>query len=333
MTEQQVKKEEKTKKGEDKTTKMLVSGIFASIFVILFLLISSIAYGVRQASENSFIVEGSKILRIPVASINGSGILYHDYITDLEALRMYNLSAGEATQPEEDSDRALSRLFINTIVSDLIEEYDLEISAEEFEKTKQQLKDQFKTEEEMNRNLIENFGWNFDIFVDRVLKPQLKEQKLAEAFTNNQIEGLDQFGVEQLRARHILFQLSEDEDQEDTLKKANSVLERVKGGESFEELAVEFGSDSTKDQGGDLGWFERGQMIPEFEEAVFALEPGQTRDSVLETDYGFHIIKLEEKRNVNNFNAFMDSNISSAKVKLFSKIHNPFEDPEISVIQ
>jgi peptidyl-prolyl cis-trans isomerase C len=77
---------------------------------------------------------------------------------------------------------------------------------------------------------------------------------------------------------------------------AEDVLKRVRGGEDFAKLAKEFSTDpGSKEKGGDLGWFGPGQMVPEFEKATFALKPGQVSDLV-ETKYGFHIIRLEERR-------------------------------------
>jgi parvulin-like peptidyl-prolyl isomerase len=78
--------------------------------------------------------------------------------------------------------------------------------------------------------------------------------------------------------------------------KAEDVLKKVREGGDFNALAKEFSTDpSNKDKGGDLGWFGRGQMVKEFEDAAFALQPGQISD-IVETPFGFHIIKLEERK-------------------------------------
>lgn len=85
-------------------------------------------------------------------------------------------------------------------------------------------------------------------------------------------------------------------DTKQTRAKAEDVLKRVRAGEDFAALAKEFSTDpGSKDKGGDLGWFGHGQMIPEFEKAAFALQPGQVSD-VVESQYGYHIIKVDEKR-------------------------------------
>ena len=102
---------------------------------------------------------------------------------------------------------------------------------------------------------------------------------------------------EEVRARHILFKLAPDakpEDKAAARKQAEDVLAKAKGGTDFAELAKQYSQDSTAANGGDLGKFGRGVMTPEFEKATFALEPSQISD-IVETPFGLHIIKLEEK--------------------------------------
>lgn len=83
---------------------------------------------------------------------------------------------------------------------------------------------------------------------------------------------------------------------EDARKKAQSVLDQIKKGGDFDALAKQFSDDpGSKGKGGDLGCFAKGQMVPEFEQAAFALQPGQVSDLV-QSEFGFHIIKLDGRK-------------------------------------
>ena len=90
---------------------------------------------------------------------------------------------------------------------------------------------------------------------------------------------------EEIHARHILVE-TEDE--------AKAALKRVKGGEDFAKVADEVSKDPGS-KGGDLGWFTKDRMVPEFGEAAFKLAPGQFSEPV-KSQFGWHVIQLEEKR-------------------------------------
>lgn len=79
------------------------------------------------------------------------------------------------------------------------------------------------------------------------------------------------------------------------LRTAEQVLRELGEGADFEVLARRYGMDGTRERGGDLGWFRQGQMVRAFDQVVFAMRPGQT-SGLVETEFGFHIIKLERTR-------------------------------------
>jgi peptidyl-prolyl cis-trans isomerase C len=94
-------------------------------------------------------------------------------------------------------------------------------------------------------------------------------------------------GGQEVRARHILVE---------TEAEARAALERVRKGEDFAKVAAELSKDpGSGKEGGDLGWFEKERMVPEFAEAAFKLEKGQVSEPV-KTQFGVHIIKTEDKR-------------------------------------
>jgi peptidyl-prolyl cis-trans isomerase C len=91
----------------------------------------------------------------------------------------------------------------------------------------------------------------------------------------------------EVRARHILVKTEEE---------AKDVIKKLDGGAKFEDLAKEKSSDGSAGEGGDLGYFGPGQMVPEFEKQAFTLEVGQYTKEPVKTQFGFHVIKVEDKR-------------------------------------
>jgi len=123
----------------------------------------------------------------------------------------------------------------------------------------------------------------------RVVIPATEVQR----FYNNNINLYQT--PEQIRASHILFGV-EGKDEAAVRKQAEAVLQQVKAGGDFAALAKKFSEDpGSRDRGGDLDYFGRGRMVPEFETAAFALQPGQVSDLV-RSQFGFHIIKLVDRK-------------------------------------
>jgi peptidyl-prolyl cis-trans isomerase C len=94
--------------------------------------------------------------------------------------------------------------------------------------------------------------------------------------------------VEEVRARHILVK-TEDE--------AKAVIKELGEGKDFAELAKIKSTDPNKSDGGDLGYFKKGMMVPEFEKAAFEMKKGDVSKTPIKTQFGFHVIKVEDKRN------------------------------------
>lgn len=138
-----------------------------------------------------------------------------------------------------------------------------------------------------------SFGERMDYLRRRALREEYFDTQIktsvseaaAQTFYNDQIKGMKP--QEEVKARHILVE---------TEAEARDLLERFNRGDDFAELAKEASRDpGTKGNGGMLGYFSRGQMVPQFEEAAFSLKEGEVSDPV-QSRFGWHLIKLEERR-------------------------------------
>lgn len=126
-----------------------------------------------------------------------------------------------------------------------------------------------------------------------IIQTYLKK-KLADAATISDAdlqklynENKERFRTgDQIRASHILVK---------TEKEAQDIESQLKKGANFDELAKKYSTDSSAAKGGDLGWFSKGSMVPDFEKAAFGLKEGQISDPV-KTQFGYHIIKVTGKR-------------------------------------
>lgn len=103
---------------------------------------------------------------------------------------------------------------------------------------------------------------------------------------------------EQVRASHILIPIDQKataKERSETAVKANGLLKQIKAGADFAQLARDNSSCPSSQQGGDLGYFAKGQMVKPFEDKAFSMKPGEV-SGIVETQFGLHIIKLTEKR-------------------------------------
>lgn len=133
--------------------------------------------------------------------------------------------------------------------------------------------------------------------LSRVVKPELTGEE--ERIRNFYIENIERFKEpDRIRASHILIAIPQDADDllvEALRFKGEMILERLGHGDNFQELARLYSNDVTADNGGDLGYFKRGELLPEFERATVNLEAGQI-SGLVRTKVGFHIIKVTEKK-------------------------------------
>jgi peptidyl-prolyl cis-trans isomerase C len=160
---------------------------------------------------------------------------------------------------------------------------------------RQQLASQGMTEEDVEEDIARNLAIQTLVASDvGASGPTAEEER---RFYDENAERMKR--PAQVRVRHILVGAGGDatpEQRQAARKEAESLRARVAAGEDFAKLAGESSDDpSSRPQGGLLPWFGRGEMVPPFEQAALALEPGQVSE-VVESPFGFHVIRLEERR-------------------------------------
>ena len=120
--------------------------------------------------------------------------------------------------------------------------------------------------------------------LSRDIGPQVTDQKVRARY---EATVANKPGEEEVHAAHILV-ASEDE--------AKKMIAELKAGGDFAKLAKAHSTDPGAAQGGDLGWFKKGDMLPAFADAAFAMQPGQISETPVHTQYGWHVIKVEGRR-------------------------------------
>ena len=198
-----------------------------------------------------------------VAKVNGSEIHESDVTMAEQELGPSLAQMDPATKHEN-------------VVSFLI---DVKLAAKVAEDQKLQDSDDFK----------KRFAFAHDrLLMDNLLAKEGKAGATDEAMKKVYDDAAKQIsGEQEVRARHILVE-TEDE--------AKEVVKELKNGADFAELAKKKSKDPGASDGGDLGFFTKEQMVPEFSTVAFALEPGKISDPV-KSQFGWHVIKVEEKRN------------------------------------
>jgi len=240
-----------------------------------------------------------------LATINGVDLPLDEFESFFAFNKKYVEVIGYVT-PEmwtEDAGNGMTyeRQYLDSMVQQYVQQKTLELAASEnglavTDEDVQAELDQIKADEQLNAN-YEEFLTNTGIdeaYYRELLKQQLLIEKYSEqlqaevAVADEAVQAYydaNEASYEQVWARHILVESQEE---------ADAVYERAVAGEDFAALAQELSVGPSAENGGDLGYFSRGQMVPEFELAAFSTEAGEISVPVA-TQFGWHVIKVEDK--------------------------------------
>lgn len=203
----------------------------------------------------------------------------------------------------------------------------LNINLEVFEEKEKLLEDMITTELIYQKAISENFHSEpemREIIATKYLKSKVKEPKVSLSEAKKFFEE-NKNKMESVRASHILIMPKKpvtEQTEEAARKKASELLVRLLNGEDFAKLAKEHSDDpGNASKGGDLGFFRRGKMVKEFEQAAFNLEEIGDISKVVKTQFGYHIIKLTGSKR--GFETFKDSITERLKLE---KQRNSYED-------
>ena len=221
----------------------------------------------------------------------GEGSITPERLTEVKTMVLENLISAELLYQESQKEK-------------------IKVQENEINDVFNEQKAQFASEDKFNERL-KHYNFSESTFKDQIriglTIQRFIDNKFAQAVNISDEEVKKYYDEnpsyfqepEKARASHIMIMVDSDADQarKDAAKKQlEEVLKRLKAGEDFAALAKEVSQDTySKDNGGDLDYFYRGQMVQAFEDAAFALNPGEI-SNVVETEYGYHIIKLTDKK-------------------------------------
>ncbi len=204
---------------------------------------------------------------------------------------------------------ALDQLIEREVLWQAAQAADVKVADEEIKAAVKAAAAQFKSADGFKRKL-EAMGFDERGYADYVRReiagaryllnvskdePVISEADIQTVYEQNKAETFTR--PEMVHARHILLRTESartPEARAEVRKKIEKLLAEIRAGADFAELARQHSDDRTSEEGGDLGEFPRGRMVKPFEDTVFAMQPGELSD-VVETRFGFHIIKLESR--------------------------------------
>lgn len=273
-------------------------------FLMLFVLTVSfmaVSHAKEEAAEKDVI-----------ATVNGTAISRSDFEREVGRYEQQMAMMGQTPNPEqlnEIQQRVLDGLIDRELLYQESQKEGIKASKSEVDERISTLKQRFPSEEEFNK-MIEKLGLNeaglrSQFEKELAIKALLDKKFAAKATITDQemkkfyAENPDYFKTpERVRASHILVNVKPDASEADKAKarqKIQDVQKKVKKGEDFAGLAKEYSDCPSSAKGGDLDFFQRGQMVGPFQDAAFAMEVGDVSD-IVETQFGYHLIKVTDKK-------------------------------------
>jgi peptidyl-prolyl cis-trans isomerase C len=244
------------------------------------------------------------------ASVNGKEITQTELEREILNLsHRYSIQTKDSTIPEDIESKALDNLITRELLYEASQKAQIKVEDSEVDENLQQAISRFPNKEAFEsvlkrENVTEDdlkseirYGLAIQNYVEDTYlsKTTVSDQEIQTYYESNPAMFKH---PEMVKASHILIRVDSQEDdaqKAEARKKIEEVAKKLAAGENFAELAKTYSDCPSSSNGGDLGSFSRGQMVPEFEKVAFSLKPGEI-SPVVETNFGFHIIKVSEKQ-------------------------------------
>jgi len=285
--------------------------ILAGVIVVFFVVMGVGIY--RYSWEDSF-TKAVSVFPYPAAKVNSNFIMYHEYLDQLDILKNYEKDFKKVdfkTAKGKDvlwaaRKDTMDRLVRASLISDEAKRLKITVTDKELNAQYDQLIKSSGGLTKFTSILKENYSVTPDQFKQEIFKPRMLEQKLAAAYSKDETINAD------------------------AKKKAEEISAKIKAGGDFAELAKQYSQDTSASNGGNLDYFTKGKMVPEFETAAFALKNGEV-SGIVKTVYGYHIIKVTDIRGdeikashilikTKDFNTWIDEAVKKASKTIYIKV-------------
>lgn len=287
------------------------NSIKKTVLFTIFFLITAFLTGPAAAADNASVKTEVKSSDTTLARVNGVEIAPEALERKFNLIKERYASMGvplDDSKLEEFKDNILKSLIDQEVLFQESVAQGIVIAPEEIQEELDNFKKQFETESAFQKQ-IDEMG-----YTEAFILSQIKQSKTIEKYIEEKVmPGIsvseadarayfdshpDEFKMpERVHASHILLKVdpkASDASKAEARKKMEGIKAKLDKGEDFAKLAAENSECPSSAKGGDLGFFSRGQMVPPFEEAAFALSPGEI-SNVVETQFGYHLIKSQEK--------------------------------------
>lgn len=285
-----------------------IKQIVLSMIVFLTMIFLTISSGATDTAPEK---KAEKPADTFIARVNGVEIAQKDLERKFNLIKERYASMGmplDDDRLEEFKENILKSLIDQQVLFQESVAQGITIEPEEIKEELDSFKKQFETESAFQKQIAEMN------YTEEFILSQIKQSKTIDKYIEEKVmPGIavseadarayfdanpDEFKMpERVHASHILLKVdpnASDASKAEARKKIEAIKEKLDKGEDFAKLATDNSACPSSAKGGDLGFFARGQMVAPFEEAAFALSPGEISD-VVETQFGYHLIKSQEK--------------------------------------